>query len=128
MEDNIPVSANAGSEAARLLIDLVPDLTGGLLCDNFNVPVRGYAAAAHTLKMVELIVEGETIGRAVYGKEAVQNLGVLTPRADMDGGPTVPRQRFLMVDVQQLDLRCGDLLDVFRVSRAEATKRVKKAS
>ena len=68
MEDNIPVSATAGSEAALLLIDLVPDLTGGLLSENFNVPVRGYAAAAHTLKMVELIVEGETIGRAVYGK------------------------------------------------------------
>jgi hypothetical protein len=37
-------------------------------------------------------------------------------------------KRFLVVDVQQLDLRCGDLLDVFRVSRAEATERVKKSA
>ncbi len=65
---DISTSANAAIEPASLLIDLVPDLTGGLLSDDVNVPIRGYVLAAHALEVVELIVEGETVGRVVHGK------------------------------------------------------------
>jgi uncharacterized radical SAM superfamily Fe-S cluster-containing enzyme len=64
--DSISFDTNSEQRPAPPLIDLVPELKGSLLSDNLNVPVRGYVAADR-LETVELVVEGETIGRVAYG-------------------------------------------------------------